>query len=177
MIKCHGDKTKFHYDIQWVDRFHRELFHQIVFVLVPLQNVESCFEDRIDHTMTEPPMKPLLKVEIDNCNWLEWSVYFSSAWQDVSHSRPEDNKSEECQVYHLMQVCKNQLWNPRFWLHSSSDRRRHGKGKCTIDSLAFFTFIKQPKCPAIQNCNIEPIISDDYRDYKFMLQFSALLWP
>ena len=44
------------------------------------------------------------------------------------------------------------------------------------DSLAFSTtFIKQPKCPAIQNYTIEPIISDDYRVHKFMLQFSALL--
>ena len=77
VIKCHRDETEFPYYLQWVDRY----FIMTYFcnkVLVPLQDVEGCFEDRIDHTMTEPPMKPLLKVVIFNCNWLEWSVYFSS---------------------------------------------------------------------------------------------------
>ena len=39
-------------------------FSKVTLFLVFLlsKNVDCCFEERPDHTMTEPPMKPLLKV-------------------------------------------------------------------------------------------------------------------
>ena len=97
--------------------------------------MECCFEDRIDHTMTEPPMKPLLKVDIFNCSWLKSSVYVSSARQDLSHPGAEDNKSEERKIYHLLQIRTNQLRDSWLWHHSPSNRRPPGKGMFIILKL------------------------------------------
>ena len=39
------------------------VFEIIIFsVWLALQTVRCCFEDRLDHTMTETPMKPLAKI-------------------------------------------------------------------------------------------------------------------
>ena len=109
--------------------------------------MECCFEDRIDHTMTEPPMKPLLKVDIFNCSWLKSSVYVSSARQDLSHPRSEDNKSEERKIYHLMQIRTNQLRDSWLWHHSPSNRRPPGKGMFIILKLILLALSIWLMCP------------------------------
>ena len=112
--------------------------------------------------MTEPPMKPLLKVDIFNCNWLEWSVYFPSLLLSLAKRVPfQIGRQLVWRMPSLLPhaslpklALKLSARRPFFFRQETSWRRKVHINLIILSIHWFIIFW----CPPILNLNIELIL-------------------